>query len=106
MSPLPLVPGSTSQPLAPITVWVMVLGVGMGSPSWGALSSRLARSCSVCHALALPGWAISFASLEQVVAPLHPRSTGHICLSQCHRARVDPDDKQPHGCSVPQFPCL
>ena len=41
----------------------------------------------MCHALALLEWVISFASLEQVVGPLHPRSTSHVCLSQCHMGR-------------------
>lgn len=78
----------------------------MKSPSQIALGFGLAGSCGVCHALALPGRAISFASVEQVVAPLRPRSTSHICLSQCHWAGLDPDGKQPYGCSVPQFPRL
>lgn len=78
----------------------------MRSPSRIALGFGLTGSCGVCHALALPGWVISLASLEQVVAPLHAHSTSHIYLSQCHRAGVNPDDKQPHGYSVPQFPCL
>lgn len=46
-------------------------------------------------------WAISSASLEQVVTPL-----SSLCLSQCHWAGVGPGDKQPHGCSMSQFPCL
>ena len=108
MSPLPPVPGGHNQPLDPVAVWVTAWASGarMRSPSRIALGFGLARSCSVCHALTLPVWVISFASLEQVVAALHPHSTSHVCWSQCHWAGVAPDGNQPHGCSVPQFPCL
>lgn len=108
MSPLPRCPVALASPwplwLCRSRCWA--LGAGMKSPSQIALGFGLAGSCGVCHALALPGWAISFASVEQVVAPLRPRSTSHICLSQCHWAGLDPDGKQPYGCSVPQFPRL
>lgn len=92
MSPLPLLSSDLGQSLVP-----MAWGAGMRSPSWiaGIWAGQ------ELPALCVMPWAISLASLEQVVTPLCS-----LCLSQCHWTGVGPGGKQPRGCSVPQFPCL
>lgn len=99
VSPLPPVSRGLGQSSAP---WLCrsccrAWGAGMRSPSWLAGIWAGQELPAVC---VMP-WAISLASLAQVVTPL-----SSLCLSQCHWTGLGPGDKQPQGCSMPQFPCL
>lgn len=92
--------------LGPVAVQVMVLGTGSRDevtfPDSAGIWAVWELWCVSCPGPPRMG---HFASLEQVVASPHPHSTSNACLSQCHRAGIDLNDKQPCGCSVPQFPC-